>query len=754
MFSLKQLQISLKTTLAKDMKEGFDAIKKAIRTNSRSFNDLIHQQGRFNDISQNIHRGTVDGDEAKRTQNKIRDALIRLIDDLEETDLIESQSAGNDGRRSYRLNTIPGISVRDVIGRTNDLAQLRHRLSESSSLLLMNGIGGIGKTTLAKLYANNHSDEYDHLLWIEMQETPEQSFANDPGLQSSLGIRPEQGEDYSSVCYRMLLALQNMDGKNLMILDNADEGIRTIQDRLPAKKHWDILITSRQVLSQFELMELGKLDPEAARELFRRYCTKPQDNQALGAFLVKLEHHTLSIELFAKLLEAHWEINTVEALSAYLDTQHLDDEVLQVIIESEHAKGQTQLYRHLLQAFDLSGFGQRPELMRLLKQMAALPPGAEGYPLLDLMEWCGIEQEKTTFVNHLRDLHRLGWLTQPGNNHFGCHRLIKTLIAHAYPATEEEVMPLIETFISKLSIDQTKDNPIDKFPWIPFGQAVLLSAAHLDIAPKAILQNNLASVLQALGDYAGAKVLLEKAMASDERNFGELHPTTAIKYSNLALVLKDLGEYAKARNLLQKAMTSAERNFGELHPTTAVRYSNLALVLKDLGEYAGAKNLLKKAMASAEHHFGALHPSTAVSYSNLATVLKDLGDYAGAKKLLEKAMASDERNFGELHPSTAVSYSNLALVLKDLGEYKGAKDLLDKALASDEINFGPEHPTTALTYWNLATVYINLKAYDQARPLLEKVQQIFLSKLGENHPHSKNVNSWLTELDRLETERE
>jgi hypothetical protein len=41
-------------------------------------------------------------------------------------------------------------------------------------------------------------------------------------------------------------------------------------------------------------------------------------------------------------------------------------------------------------------------------------------------------------------------------------------------------------------------------------------------------------------------------LISDEKNFGEEHPSTARTYSNLALVLKALGEYEKAKILLQK----------------------------------------------------------------------------------------------------------------------------------------------------------------------------------------------------------
>ncbi|WP_083766237.1 tetratricopeptide repeat protein [Chloroherpeton thalassium] len=41
-------------------------------------------------------------------------------------------------------------------------------------------------------------------------------------------------------------------------------------------------------------------------------------------------------------------------------------------------------------------------------------------------------------------------------------------------------------------------------------------------------------MLKDLGEYEAAKTLLEKAVKSDEKNFGEAHPYTARSYSSLA----------------------------------------------------------------------------------------------------------------------------------------------------------------------------------------------------------------------------
>ena len=225
----------------------------------------------------------------------------------------------------------------------------------------------------------------------------------------------------------------------------------------------------------------------------------------------------------------------------------------------------------------------------------------------------------------------------------------------------------------------------------------------------AVIENDLALTFQDLGDYEGAKKLLEKVMISDETKFGENHPTTARSYSNLATVLKDLGNYEGAKKLLEKATISDETNYGEKHPNTAVSYSNLALALKNLGDYKGAIKLFEKAMISTETNFGEKHPTSAMISSNLASVLKDLGDYEGAKKLFEKVMISTEANFGEKHPNTAVSYSNLAMVLYDLNNYQNAVDLLEKAHSILKNQLGDNHPSTKTIKENLEFVKRQMK---------------------------------------------
>lgn len=558
------------------------------------------------------------------------------------------------------LTPIPPISNKNVIGRTIDLYKLRESLCQSHNAIVINGIGGIGKTTLAKLYLHNYVEEYDRLIWLEQKDDFVKDVSSSNALIQSLQLG-HLTTNPSDLFQRIMLTLQNYhNGLNILVIDNATRNLLHYLDNLPHGPYWHVLLTSREAMGDFfETINLGTLDPKAAQELFYNHCHEPQDSDALTYFLAQLEYHTLSIELFAKILENHYEIKTVNELSEYLKLKQIDEIDLQIDIDIQ---GTTQLYKHLLKAFDLSGLSFRPELILILQRMAALPPSTEGYARKDLIEWFGMKNNPTDSIdcaNQISELFRLGWLSQMVKNSFSLHRLISLIVSKVYPVGVEELSPMVDVFISKLSFDPIKDNPKDKFIWIPFGQALLDALENLEWEQKNILQNKLALILIDSKDYTNAKILLEKAISSAKNNLGVDHPTTMLGYSNLSLVLKDQGDYQGAKILLEKVRTFNEQHYGIDHPNTAESYSNLATIFQILMHYDEALDLQEKTVLSAKKFFGVMHPKTAVSYSNLARAYTLLNRPKEAHIFFTKAFNIFNSILGADHPYTQNAASNI-----------------------------------------------------------------------------------------------
>ncbi|MFK7795883.1 MAG: tetratricopeptide repeat protein, partial [Aureispira sp.] len=563
---------------------------------------------------------------------------------------------------------LPKLEEHKIIGRANDLKDLHQRLFNHQHVVVVNGMGGIGKTTLAQVYLTKYYEAYQHILWVSLNPAVKNSsikadLVNTEGLLKQLNIN-RTGKKIDELFAETLSALKALPAQPcLLILDNATAALEQYQSYLPSQPHWHLLATSREKIENFDLKELDFLSEAEAIQLFElHYKRQPLDPTFLKALVKDLEYHTLTLEILAK--TAHNQRSQPQELLTAIQQD------LPTNVTTRHSQQQKidKLTSYLCSIFEMTGLEEAEKY--LLQQLIALPAEWQTFEVLEeLLVQEG--QSRSQLSSTLSALVNKGWLLEnQALDSYKLHKVIIDVVQRTIPPSEVDLAHLIAQLTVKLSIDQTKDNPVDKFVWVPYGKAVLEQLKQADSVEIAELQNNLGIILQDLGDYEGARALLAKGLSSAEANFGELHPTTAVSYSNLGMILQALGEYEGARALLEKAVISNEVNFGEGDSRTAVSYSNLGSVLQALGDYEGARVLLERAVVSNEVNFEEGDSRTAVSYSNLGIVLQALGEYEGARALLAKALASDEANFGKSHPNTAVSYSNLGLILNALGDYE------------------------------------------------------------------------------------
>jgi len=661
----------------------------------------------------------------------VRQKLRAVINDmLEEKDNWTTKNADSILPKELTLK-MPKVHPDDIIGRKEDLEELHGLLFNNKRVVVVNGLGGIGKTTLAQAYLSKYYKTYRHIVWItQLSGDIANDINNATSLAENLGVSRE-GKEVTQLCHAILNELKAIPGGlHLLVLDNVDEQLRDLKDYLPGQPDWHVLITSRKQVEGFHPKVLDFLSPEQSIALFKKYCRLVKDDALIAELVKTVDYHTLTIEILAK--TAQLRKTGIEILKKAIQ----DDLISNADII--HKGGKIDRVRSYLSSiFILSDLNS--EEAWLMKQFTCLPTEFHTYNLL--LELTNPDDEKKASIPEtLNTLVQQGWLLyNEETDAYKMHVIVKEIAVRQLLPALEDIEGLLDTINESLSVDETKDNPVDKFRWIPFGHALLRNFPDDDTLAISTLQNNLALRLKELGDYASARTLLEEAVNSAERNFGPDHSTTATVYANLGLVLKDLGDYAGARTLLEKAVHSDERNFGLDHPTTAGSYSNLSLALRGLGDYAGARFLLEKAINIDEHNLGSGHPANAIWYSNLALVLQELGDFAGAQPLLEKAIRSNEGHFGPDHPTTAVYYSNLALVLKGMGDYAGARSLLEKAVGSNERNLGSDHPSTAVCYSNLAMVLESLGDYAGALELLTKSLSILKKTLPEGHPNTQTA---------------
>ena len=258
--------------------------------------------------------------------------------------------------------------------------------------------------------------------------------------------------------------------------------------------------------------------------------------------------------------------------------------------------------------------------------------------------------------------------------------------------------------------------------------------------------DGLAALLGTLGDIAGARPLYERALAIREKALGPEHPDTAQSHNNLAALLGNLGDIAGARPLFERALAIREKALGPEHPDTAQSLNNLAILLGSLGDIAGARPLYERALAIREKALGPEHPDTAQSLNNLAALLEEQRDFAGARPLHERALAIRETALGPEHPDTATSLDYLAGLLRNQGDIAGARPLYERALAIREKALGPEHPITAISLSSLAGLLYAQGDIAGARPLCERALALQEKALGPEHRDTNRTRSNLAQL--------
>jgi tetratricopeptide (TPR) repeat protein len=426
----------------------------------------------------------------------------------------------------HELSTyLPHTDPNKIVGRQTDIANLHALLTTNKEVVLVNAIGGVGKTTLLQLYVHQYYDHYKHLLWVTQQDNTDlgSAFITANGLMDNLHINTtaiEPNEWFDEIL-RQLKSIEQRP--KLLIIDNANNNLLHYKHLLPAQPNWHLLIASREQIEGYKHYALGFLSADDALALFYTHYTRQQiSTQDAETLLKNIEYHTLTIELLAKTAQ-------VMRLSAN-DLHKALPNNAQTYVTVDHQQNLTtkidRVLTYLCSIFDVSQLN--PDQLHLLQQFACLPPDFIPYDTLSDILQTDTPTTQAPLPIVLQQLSEKGWLTSnTATDTYKMHPIIAQAIHHKHPITLNNATPLIHTITEKLSIDETKDNPTHKFKWADYGKALLSLFDNNETPQISQLQNNLAIVLQHLGDYAQAKTLLQKAVAADEKNFGEDHPSTA-----------------------------------------------------------------------------------------------------------------------------------------------------------------------------------------------------------------------------------
>jgi tetratricopeptide (TPR) repeat protein len=636
----------------------------------------------------------------------------------------------------------------DFTGRDELLASLAGALAGGGTAAVtqvLQGGGGVGKTTLAVEYAYRYRGQFDTVWWVRAEQ-PATLLGDLTDLAVTLGLT-DPGEASQQLAVAAVRRWLEDHDRWLLVLDNAQgpetlTGLEALLARLvgllPQVVHGQVLVTSRDASweQHATLAELEVFTPEEA-VAFLLARSGSSDEQAAAAVAELLGWLPLALEQAGAYVR-----ETRIPLSNYLDRLR-QFPTLTIAKGRPRDRNPADTVATTWQV-SLQRIKPVPGAVMLLEVCAFLGPEEIPREVLathldsPAEELEAVTEDPFALDDAVAALRRFG-LVKANEQVLTVHRLLQRVVRDGLDAAAASNRT--RTALCLLAKAFPVEDVDDPEVWprceqlLPHALVAANHAEHSQIEPAATsdLLDSMGSYLHERARYAEARSLAQRALALAERTYGPEGDIIPARLGKLAAVLRVQGELDQARTLLERAVTIDEAHVGSNYPDTAWSLHNLGLVLLAQGDLDGARALHERALAILEAHLGADHLTIAASLNHLAGVLRAQGDLEGARTLFERALAIHEAHLGPDHPTTTWSLSNLARVLREQGDLDRARTLQERALSIREVRLGPDHPITAWSLHNLAAVLADQGDLEGARILYERALAVREVRLGSDH---------------------
>ncbi|MFJ9968514.1 tetratricopeptide repeat protein [Streptomyces avermitilis] len=221
--------------------------------------------------------------------------------------------------------------------------------------------------------------------------------------------------------------------------------------------------------------------------------------------------------------------------------------------------------------------------------------------------------------------------------------------------------------------------------------------------------------------------------AECQRLLGNDHPDTLTARHNLAVAYQQSGRTSEAIELSEQVITDRERLLGDGHPKTLVSRANLAASYLHAGRTREATELSEQVVTDNEGVLGHGHPGTLTSRLNLAAAYQEAGRTSEAIELLKQVVTDSERVLGNDHPHTLAARAKLSFSYQQTGQIGEAIELSEQVAADRERILGNDHPDTLIVSIDLASSYQQAGRIHEAIALLEQSLAVHEQRQSEDY---------------------
>lgn len=539
-----------------------------------------------------------------------------------------------------KLNLLPDYSSINVYDWESFLIAINYELT-ATKLVSVFSPGGMGKTSFAKKYLKTYPN-YDHIIWITIENSMSYSFVFDDILVKNLNITFSPKDEIEQRFKIIINELNNIEGSNLIIIDIQELEDESSLSQLFSLSNWQKLILTRLHSKTINALKLPQIKIQHAKSIFYSHYNKEKiDDDLLTEFIEFIDYNILVIELVAKTIENSFDL-TLEQFFTSLKEQNLNNEEYNIDIDLHDNTNSVRIFNYLLKKFSFTNLS--PHESNYLEFLSLLP--SRDIIIEDIILINGLElykENKIQIINMLNLFDRKGLIEfSTDRKKISIHKLIKEVVL--YNARENQ-NPFCGSFLFitwlTTRIKEGQNNPSIASRYLKYAQSILDNIKEDYRAsvyqPLIMLENEL---LYSYRFYINSEILLDKWIDLTTRAEKYLHPTDAnlgVIYNNLGLayVHKDFNKAIEQFENAIKVLVLNEIKHSHEIIVTLNNISNVYLESKDI---VNTMKNFEKIQAFRKKHNLYDDQLLVIEYKILSESYKICGDDKEAIVLMQKGI--------------------------------------------------------------------------------------------------------------------
>ncbi|HNN92135.1 MAG TPA: tetratricopeptide repeat protein [Pseudomonadota bacterium] len=636
-------------------------------------------------------------------------------------------------RRDHNLPPPPSS---DSVGRHMLLEQLHELLTsqgrESSAAAVcisqpqhaLVGLGGVGKTHLAALYAYRYAEHYRSLLWVEAagyeltsRFAELYSHLRLPGHLLPRLTDPER----SKVAARMVQDALERGGPHLLILDNVDHP-SAYQTWLPRFGRTRVLITTRRrdlPVGEKNTLEVGVLTEQEAMDLLmgrteavdgidgtgpRQPLVLPSRQEDLAAqeLCRLLGYLALPLRVVSRILQKR--VRLPSEILADVRTHGGYD-----FLENEYFHQHPSVYN----VFESSYAALGTDEARLVAQVAGFfsPVGIPVALLFNAKNQLKPESRMSENSSALETLLDYGMVQRSLGGKLSVHLLMQEYLRRKGGAPAQQAV--LTALALKLRGPEAQTTPPDAEELARLEEL----RSHLEYAHEQVLERAGRGAVQSLSlhlyiplrlaQHLSRRAEFEEALAICRHVF-ELGTTVPLKWRAAfhhyaGWFLYRLGRYAEARREYLRVLKLSRRPEagpkGLPEALLCHTYHDLGLIASTLGDYNRALRRFKRSYAIRRRDQHTNPRAMLMSLHWIGQTYADRGNYARAIRVLQLVLSRKRQRLpSPQDPSIANTLHSIGEVQLKLGHLDGAQGAIDEACRIHELRHPTRNPDAISTY--------------------------------------------------------